>query len=1120
MAKALRILMLEERAGEFHLAARELRKEFPCTRVRRIHDPAAFHRALKRGRFDLVVSVEHLAWMMSDDAASAIQKSQPACPVALIGRDKDGAISIEAIKGSVGTALANFNRECGVGSAPRQPDGEPKQEEWETIFQAIGQPALILDAEQNILAANRAALLTTGKSLHELRGKKCWEVFHGKQKSPDPCPVRRMLESGHVESGDMEVEALGGWYVVSCTPLYDHQGRLSRIIHIATDITDRKLAEMAAEQSETRYRDLFDHMSSGVAVYEAVNDGEDFVFKDFNRAGEWIENVRREDIVGKSVLRVFPGMREFGLFEVLQRVYRTGVPERLPLALYKDDRISGWKENYVFKLPSGEVVAIYDDVTERKRNEAKFQLAFDHAAVGMCLTDPNTRRFLQVNEALCQMLGYTSEELLTKTWLDVTHPDDVKESVELVRRLLAGESPKGRLEKRYLHKNGNLVWGEVNTCLLRDELGHPLCFITHVKDITVQKTAEAALRRSEQEKTAILNSMSEYVTFLDMDMRVLWANRNVTLRLNLPHEEIVGRHCYELRHRRDRPCENCPVEKALRSGRPEEAEMVFPDDESAFIIRANPVFDEGKRLTGIVEVSLDISAIKRTQEALRHGEEFFRSVLENVLDIVTIMDSAILFQYVSPSVTRTLGYLPSDLLGQNGLDYVHPDDLERVRAALMRVRTGRRMAQPLEFRFRHHDGTWRTLESIAVNQLENPVVSGILIVSRDVTALKQLEEQVRQTQKMEAIGRLAGGIAHDFNNLLTAINGYSEMLLSQTAPSDPIRKDLEEIYKGGQRAAALTRQLLAFSRKQMLDERVLKLNTAISETDRMLRRLIGENIELVTVLQADLHRVKADPAQIEQIIVNLAVNARDAMPQGGKLTIETANVELDEMYAATHAGVTPGQYVLLAVSDTGEGMDAETLSHIFEPFFTTKAPGKGIGLGLSTVYGTVKQGGGHIWVYSEKGRGTTVKIYLPRVEEEPEEIEAAPAAMSLTGSETILLVEDEEIVRKLVRQILVEKGYRVLEASNGTDALTLCEQVADEPIHLLLTDVVQPGMSGRELAERMVKTRPDTKILYMSGYTENAVVHHGVLDEGVNFIQKPFTPQGLLKKMRRVLDGQ
>ncbi|MCX8038895.1 MAG: PAS domain S-box protein, partial [Candidatus Sumerlaeia bacterium] len=638
------------------------------------------------------------------------------------------------------------------------------QEEWETIFQAIGHPALILDAGQNILTANRAALLATGKSVHELRGRKCWEVFHGKQTSPVSCPVQRMIESGHVESADMEVEALGGWYVVSCTPVYDYQGQLRRIIHIATDITDRKLAEMAAEQSETRYRDLFDHMSSGVAVYEAVNDGEDFIFKDFNRAGEWIENVRREDILGKSVQRVFPGVREFGLLDIFQRVYRTGVPERHPLALYKDNRIAGWRENYVFKLPSGEVVAIYDDVTERKRSEAKFQLAFDHAAVGMCLTDPATYRFLQVNEALCEMLGYTREELLEKTWGDITHPDDMEQSAAFVRALLAEDSLKGRMEKRYIHKNGNIVWAEVNTCLLRDEVGQPLCFITHVKDITAQKAAEESLRRSEQEKTAILDSMTEYVTFMDPDMRVLWANRNVALRLNLPFNEIVGRHCYELRHRRDRPCENCPVEKSLRSGRPEEAEMVFPDDGSAFVIRANPVFDAEKRLTGIVEVSLDISAIKRTQEELRHSEEYFRSVLENVFDLVTILNADMVLQYISPSVIRTLGYLPSDLLGRSGFDYVHPDDLELVRTALLRVTTGRATGRPIVFRCRHRDGTWRVLEGIAVDQLNNPAVGGIIVVSRDVTAHKQLEEQLRQVQKMEAVGRLAGGVAHDFNN--------------------------------------------------------------------------------------------------------------------------------------------------------------------------------------------------------------------------------------------------------------------------------------------------------------------------------------------------------------------
>jgi PAS domain S-box-containing protein len=501
-----------------------------------------------------------------------------------------------------------------------------------------------------------------------------------------------------------------------------------------------------------------------------------------------------------------------------------------------------------------------------------------------------------------------------------------------------------------------------------------------------------------------------------------------------------------------------------------------------------------------------------TEELLfikRHFEAILGTMSEGILEITS--EGRIV--YANPAAIALIGILEETLLASNFTDLLKETDGQLIKDQLVALHNqSKTIIRDFPVMI---NGKQILLNIFPIMDEKHRT---IVIILNDVSERKRMEAQFLQAQKMEAVGQLAGGIAHDFNNLLTVIKGYSQLSLMELKEGAPLRGNIEEINKASDRATDLTHQLLAFSRRQILEMRVLDLNALLPGVEMMLRRVIGEDIELVTRLAEDLGRVQGDWGQIEQVIMNLAVNAKDAMPDGGKLTIETANAELDEAYARVHVAVTPGRHVMLSFSDTGVGMTPEVRERVFEPFFTTKERVKGTGLGLSTVYGIVKQSGGNIWVYSEPGKGTTFKIYLPRVDEPLEEVVERVAGGELhRGDETILVVEDNDEVREVTVRILSRQGYRVLEASQGLDAFLISAE-HDGPIHLLLTDVVMPKMSGRELAETLMSIRPRIKVLYMSGYTDNAIVHHGVLETGMDFIQKPFAVDVLARKVREVLD--
>jgi PAS domain S-box-containing protein len=523
---------------------------------------------------------------------------------------------------------------------------------------------------------------------------------------------------------------------------------------------------------------------------------------------------------------------------------------------------------------------------------------------------------------------------------------------------------------------------------------------------------------------------------------------------------------------------------------------------------------------GTVCVSRDVSDRRKAELAQISAEFRYQTLVEQVAAISYVAELGIdgKWLYVSPQVENLFGYSVEEWLAesQDWIRHVPVEDHSVIWSAEEASKRGAPFH--VEYRVHRKDGKiiWVSDTAVVVqNKEQQPVMDGIIV---DITERKQHENQSQQSRRMEAVGRLAGGIAHDFNNLLTIINGYAELALNRPGLPTGAAADVQQISAGAERAAALVRQLLAFSRRQVLQPKAIDVNSIVVGLDKLLRRLMDENIEMRTICAEKLGTVKADPAQIEQVVMNLVVNARDAMPHGGKLTVETQNVTLDEGYAMDHTPMKPGKYVMLAVSDTGIGIDAEAQTHIFEPFYTTKGAGRGTGLGLSTVYGIVKQSEGYIWAYSELGRGTTFKLYLPWVEgSAAPQIGGRKENSASQGSETILLVEDEEAVRELAGTVLRSHGYTIIEAATAEQAEELAgEQIGK--IDLLLTDVVMPGISGRDLARRVTALMPKVRVLFMSGYTDNVIAQGGVLEAGVSFLQKPFSPRALAAKVREVLD--
>lgn len=779
-------------------------------------------------------------------------------------------------------------------------------------------------------------------------------------------------------------------------------------------------------------------------------------------------------------------------------------------------------------------VVAFSDISERKRREDDLHAlnaALENAVEGISRLDVSGR-YLSVNPSYAQTLGYSQDEMLGLYWEQTVHPDDLELARAAYRRML--EFGKAEVELRGLRKDGELFHKQVTIVKAHGAKGEFLGHHCFMRDITERTLAAEALHREQEFIKAVLESIEEPIIACDAQGVLTLFNRATREMIGRDVEPVSPYDCsqhyflYDADGQSLLGAEDLPLMRALRGEHIRNAEVVVkPGSRNhRLLIAARPLKDSAGKLIGAVAACQDITEQREALEAQRKFTQEFDALLRQLqLQIRRMPLAYVLFDADlrivdwNPAAQRIFGYRKDEALGMAPPfeKLVPPEGRPQVEEVLRRIRRGD-MAAHSEVKNLTKDGA-----KIVCQWFNTPIMTddgqfgGLMCLVQDVTERRRLEERLQQAQKMEAVGQLAGGVAHDFNNLLTIINGYSEVVADSIPPDSPHREPLEEIRKAGERAASLTRQLLAFSRRQVMTPKVLNINDVVHDTERMLRRVISEDVQLRTVLSVCPGQVRADPGQLAQVLLNLAVNARDAMPQGGLLTIETANVEVSERNRTIRECVPPGSYVRLSVADTGVGMTEEVRRRVFEPFFTTKGLGKGTGLGLPVVQGIVAQSEGYIEIESHLGKGTCFQVFLPRVDRAiRSEQESSSAAPPPCGVETILLVEDEPSVRALTRRVLQSCGYRVLEAANGDEALRLAVQLP-EPIHLLMTDVVMPGMDGRTLAERLHDQRPDIKVLYMSGYTNDTIVRRGVSQEQLNYLQKPYSPAVLAHKVREVL---
>ena len=849
----------------------------------------------------------------------------------------------------------------------------------------------------------------------------------------------------------------------------------------------------------------------------------------WNPAAERIFGYTAEEMIGHSSKRLFPGSRTDEMRDILNRVVGGDRIDHYETVRIRNDgtAIPVSLSYSPIADAHGTVVAVTvigRGCAVRQGNnrddgvadvgEGRYRALMEQAADAILVSDASGN-LIDANAMACQLTGYTREELLKLNVADTYPLDQRQVATGRMEALARGER---LVAERLLRRKDQCdVPVSISVRRLSDGL---MQGIYH--DLTERKRAEEAVRRSEEKFAKLFHASPVGIAVSGLrDGVLLEVNREFERLLGFGRAESVGRTSHDLGLWVDPTLRDQIVTRVFTGEGVNDVELdLRAKDGTVLAARSSFQLLELDGEAYLLSAFVDVTESHVAREALRRSEEYFRSLIEQALDIITVLNPDGTIRYSSPANGRVLGYRPDELRGRLVFDLVHPDDMAAAAGTFFAGLQRPGAVGALELRFRHKNGSWRNLEVVGRNLSDDPVVAGTIINAHDVTARRSLEAQLIQAQKMEAVGRLAGGVAHDFNNMLTAISGFAELLRGDLSPGHPSLGYVEEIRKAADRAAGLTSQLLAFSRRQVLAPRVLDLNELVRNLEKMLNRLLGEDVQLVAQLQEPLGAVRADHGQLEQVLMNLAVNSRDAMPEGGTLTIATGLATLCEVaHLNAQTALGPGPYVTLAVTDTGVGIDANTKARLFEPFFTTKETGKGTGLGLSTVYGIVHQSGGGIRVRSEPGCGATFTIYLPLVAKLPESVTAAAVPVeSSFGNETLLLVDGDDSVRRIAYEALRRQGYRILVAPDVPAARAAADRHGGV-IDVLVTDLVVPGGSGRSLAAELAARRPGLRVVYMSGHADEPITQLGALDTGSAYIAKPFAGGALARKVRAVLDA-